>query len=257
MLPEFARSNPNYFVEIKKRTTPGSTGLAGGLGEQAAGWSSVMGTLPEELAMQVSSQFEAKAANFLANQFGGISDAITLMRSVTGASPYLQGLTQQMWVDSEPFELNLTLNFDAETDAYKDVMEPTTRLMSWVLPTATTGFMLQSPAPTVYDPELNRIVVHIGRSIMLPSVIIPTVSVTHSGLPDKNGNFIRATAEVTIRTILTPHAGDLLSFFGNGSGQGMRDTGIPAGSLTGQMLRDEFRRLGNDALSGITSMLGL
>lgn len=240
MPPRYVYDNPNYAVEIKKRSVAGSHDPAGGLGDAISGnWERITATLPEEIEMRVAAQYEAQLANFLSSALGWrgemISQGMQILKSVTGDTAYWQGLTQQLWLESDPFELNLTLNFDADTDAVKDVMKPTHLLQSWVLPTAIGDFAIESPAPTIYNADHNRIVVHIGRFMTLPSVVIPNVDVTYPVAPDANGNFIAATASLTLRTSLVPHRAEFMSFFSD-----LVDTKPPAGAANLQQRGTDF-----------------
>lgn len=230
MPPRYVYDNPNYAVEIKKRVKAGTHDLAGGLGETPSdSWQRIIATMPEEIETRVAAQYEAQLANFLSSAFGGLGEALSqgfqVLKSITGDTAYWQGMTQQLWLDSDPFEINLTLNFDADTDAVADVMKPTQLLQSWVLPTATGNFSIESPAPTIYNADHNRIVVHLGRFMTLSSVVIPNVDVTYPVAPDDKGNFIAATANVTLRTSLVPNREEFMSFFSSQS-----DAGSPQGA---------------------------
>jgi hypothetical protein len=210
MAPRNLRANPNYLVQIKKNI--------------GAGWDEVIASCPEEVSLQVASEYEARYANMLAEKLGAAGQLGT---DIFGAGAFHQALTSQLWVNSSPLELQLTIIFDAETDAATEVMEQTKKLMSWVMPSRTTDVTIESPGPTLSDPDKNRIILHIGRTLTFNSVVIPSVNVNYVGAADANGNYIAASADVTFRTFLTPHREEFLTYFNQG---GMGNEGTPEGA---------------------------
>ncbi len=223
MAPRSASKNPNYAIQIKKNSANPGTGDA-----KNTGWDEVIATMPEEIALSVQSEYEARYANFFAETMlgRGIKD----FQNITGAGLFFQALTQQIWINSDPVELQMQLNFDADEDAYRDVVLPVTKLQSWVMPelSSTDSMVLNSPAPTFKDGEASRCIVHVGRFFTLNSVVIPSVNATFKGAPDKNGQPISATVDITFRTLLTPHRNEFLQYFRNG---GPGNENLPNGQV--------------------------
>lgn len=198
------RGNPNYMIEIVKYNT---RNLSGPPRE------TITATLPEEIALSVQSEYEARYANFLNERMPLLGN----FQALAGAGVYFQALTSQLWISSDPLEISLTLLFDAVDDAGQEVTSQVSKLQSWVMPTMseTEDFILYSPGPTPLNPEDGRVVVSIGRFLTLNSAIIPSVNATYKVMPDENGQFISATADVTFRTFLTPHQKEFLAYFRN------------------------------------------
>lgn len=210
MAPRSALQNPNYMIELIKHT--GGRG-AGGTAALSA-FDSIIATLPEELSLNVQSEYEARYANLLTH-----TDVGSIIRDVgqfAGFSVFYQALTSMLWIGSDGLELSLQMLFDAETDPRKDVTDQIAKLQSWVLPTISesTNLLLFAPGPTPMDPQRNQVSVHIGRFLTLDSVIIPSAASNIKMAFDKNGQPISASVDVTIRTYVTPYQQQFLNFFG-------------------------------------------
>jgi len=210
MAPRRAIQNPNYKIEIAKFNNKSVAGKANN-----SAYDSILATIPEEIALNVQSEYEARYANFFAES--RIGQAVKEFQNLTGAGLFFQALTSQLWINSDPLELSLQLLFDAEEDAQKDVVDQVVKLQSWVMPTIdeSDSNILYAPGPTPYDPNSGRVVVSIGRFLTLDSVIIPSVSATYKAAMDKNGQPISATVDVTFRTYITPHQQEFMDYFRN------------------------------------------
>lgn len=197
------RGNPNYTIEIVKYNVRDGSGSPR---------ESITATLPEEIALNVQSEYEARYANFLNERL----PFATNFQALAGAGVFYQALTSQLWISSDPLEISLTLLFDAVDDAGREVTSQVSKLQSWVMPTISeSDGILYSPGPTPLNPEDGRVVVSIGRFMTLNSAIIPSVNATYKVMPDENGQFISATADVTFRTFLTPNQKEFLAYFRN------------------------------------------
>ena len=173
----------------------------------------VFAYMPEQFNLGVSGDWEPLLANMISN-IPGASSAMNFGR-LLGAVPYDKMLTGQVWRSSEPLSFNLNLQFDAETNAEKDVTEPVQKLISWALPIRDSegGFLLKPPGPTIFD-QTNRMSMRIGRFMYLDNVIFPNVDVTWYTAPDGKGQYIAADVALTVRTFFTPDRKDIMDYFG-------------------------------------------
>jgi len=208
--------NPNYLVMIKNHSP-----------QLSPNENTVIAYLPEQFELRLQSDWEPALANMIENVAGG---AQALGRSVAGQQLYDKLLTAQIWRNSDPLDLNLTLLFDAQVDAKRDVTDPIRRLVEWSMPRRDPNSpTIHAPGPTVYqyvsgNSSQNRMSVRIGRMLYLDSVIIPSVDITWYAAPDKPGQFIAADVNIALRTFFTPDSADILQYFQLGSAANLDDS---------------------------------
>jgi hypothetical protein len=174
----------------------------------------------------VQSEWEARMPSSLtqvAERFLG-GAAGTAVSSAAWAFNYnviQQGMSFQAWLSSTPVEFNLTILFDAENDAFEEVVRPMTQLSALVLPyrSAPDEALLQAPGPSPIYPNRARISVRLGRFVYLNSVILVAVNNTFDTRMNALGQPISGQCDVTIRTINTPARDDVQSFFTANSGE--------------------------------------
>lgn len=179
--------NPNYFVHI----TCDSLGLE------------ILADLPEEFTTAVGSEYESLLPSHLSNYFGRYAAAFEATSKVVGGTSSLsQALSQQIWVNSSPIELTLSLQFDAQSDPLKEVVYPMRALEMLVMPTKKGG-ILYSPGPNRGallggSTEIN---VTIGNHLLvIPNAIFISVSSTMDSRMTAEGYPISGKSDVQIRS---------------------------------------------------------
>lgn len=108
----------------------------------------------------------------------------------------------QVWHGAQPLTMNLNLEFYALSDPVKEVEEAVKTLRKFASP------QLNAVSPVSYDTgagiELGRIpsavTVSLGRNIIFPDMLIDSVSESLDGLKDKNGNRVKASVSLVLRS---------------------------------------------------------
>lgn len=180
----------------------------------------VVANTPEQIFLATGSVWEPRMSgsvrNFFTNNTSGVANlGIQGVTNALNLDLVFQSLTFQAWQSSGPIEFSLTLQFDAFTDAYTDVVEPMSKLQAMSLPFATEANqdILLPPGPSPLFPNRSRVSMRIGRFIYIHSVIVKTVNNTFDTRYDKYGQPTSGQSELTISTINTPSRQDLTSFF--------------------------------------------
>lgn len=177
--------NQNYWVRIG----------CGAMGVE------IIAEMPEEITSAVGSEWEA----LLPASLGSVplvGDALNFAaQSIGGSGVVLQGATQQIWVNSSPMELPLTLQFDIENDAREDVYAPMRLLEMMAMPNEAGGFL--------YSPGTNlgalaggdsSISLAVGQYLKIPRIIITSVQSQFSSRLDARGYPISGRSDITFRT---------------------------------------------------------
>ena len=110
---------------------------------------SIEGYLPSDINIRVSSHWAQTAPDFLKTTQGfiggtslgklgigelNLGSTLGVIESLTGWNYALDLFTGQVWQGTEPLSFSLSVMFEANTDAYKDVFLPMTQLKSLCLP---------------------------------------------------------------------------------------------------------------------------
>ena len=177
----------------------------------------VICSIPELVALSVRSQWEARLPATINEAVQGLGLSATTSAIVRNymlafnANVMKQSFTHQMWITTAPIEQNFTLLFDAETDAYNDVMQPIKDLMGAALPYRKTANsdLLYAPGPTPVQPNKSKLSLRIGRMMYWDSVILYAGSPTFETRLESNGKPIAAQIEVTIQSLTVPARDDL------------------------------------------------
>ena len=158
----------------------------------------IIADMPEETTTAVGSEWEG----FLPASIGSVSNAAeTIVKTITGSGAVYQYNTQQIWVNSSPMEIPITLQFDTTRDAAQDVYIPMRLLELMALPREAGGFL--------YSPGTNSgliaggdssISLHIGKHLNIPRVIVVSVNSSFDSRLDKNGYPISGRSDITFRT---------------------------------------------------------
>ncbi len=116
---------------------------------------SVQGWLPEEITFDVAAQYEAPYAQGFNGAFpvlGGIMRAL-------GVSLVTQGMTAQIWQGSTDINFQVPIVFQAETNAYDDIIKPIKNLLKLTMPRDPEGGgLLESPGPRINVERLKGLV---------------------------------------------------------------------------------------------------
>lgn len=168
---------------------------------------SVIARLPEEIQMQLASEWDTP---FL--QSGGTGILEVAAQTLGGVSTKTQFASAQVWSGSSPIELTLPLEFYAQENATRDVVQPIVALAEMALPRTSNrgeGGLFTPPGPRVFakfgklQGDTN-ITVQIGSFLTFKRVIITTVNPTFVTRDmTQDGAPLRATCEVTFRSMFT------------------------------------------------------
>ena len=105
----------------------------------------VFAPIPETFMFDMSASYEAPFSS-------GITGKIANIGKFVGIKGVNQAMTVQLWQGSSDTELGLELEFQAEQDAYAEVMQPINELYKLVTPsTDTLGGFMKAPGPQIGD----------------------------------------------------------------------------------------------------------
>lgn len=106
----------------------------------------IHGFLPEQITFDVSAQYEAPYAQ-------GINGAIPLFGSLArslGVNLVTQAMTAQVWQGSTEINFQIPIVFQAENDAYLEVIKPIKELLKLTMPLdPNNGGLLEAPGPHI------------------------------------------------------------------------------------------------------------
>lgn len=175
--------------------------------------------MPEQISTSASSEWESRLPynlfqNLLSElPLGGL---ISQGAYAAGLNNIYQDLSYQMWTDSSPIEINMSLLLDAEDNAYKDVWVPLMILSGAVLPIGgdanNTGSgggllgmldrnLLRPPGPLNGDPNSEGAVhLHIGKQMYFLDCIMTTGTPQWDSRLASDGYPIAGQLDVTFRT---------------------------------------------------------
>ena len=154
----------------------------------------IVADMPEEVTTAVGSEWESR----LPSALPGVADIAA--KTFLGSSPQIAAATQQVWVNSSPVEIPISLAFDAVTDAFEEVVKPARILESLAMPRYANGFLF-APGPSIagsgedYGCELR-----IGRQFNQRGMILTSAQVSMSSRLEERGYPIAARVDCTFRT---------------------------------------------------------
>ena len=187
---------------------------------QSSVYGTVRANLPKSFVLQVASEWDS----LLSSGPPGIVDAGT--QAVTGRSLVTQEMSAQRWSGNTPIELELYLEFEAETDAAAEVVNPVRTLTKMALPSKDARPILQGlrsipgivgshflrpPGPKMFNLSGtgDNIYIKIGRYIVFKKVIITNVESEFSGRMSPDGQPMGASVNLNFRTFFSPTAQDI------------------------------------------------
>lgn len=190
----------------------------------------VQGWVPETFQIAVTSQFSQPFGQGISNSTAGQATKAWMGRALTS-----QSMTAQVWEGSQPIEITLEIEFVAETDPKKEVLEPIKKLLKMTMPSKDGSNLLRPPGPkysdivdwkAFLDPSRptgksgveGSISIAIGKFVYFDNVVIESVNSTFHSMMHSSGIPLRATVAVTFKTFFVPVSEDLDAMFPAGGG---------------------------------------
>lgn len=217
-------SNPNYLVMLFDHS-----GVTSGGGDGRSR-NVVIGNCPEQVSIKIVSEWESILSTIMGvanatlsgSLFGKVAGGfLGLTASVYGAAPIPQSATTQIWRGTGPLDFEIPFHFDAYSDAYSEVVDPIKTLVKLISPyrdsfgssNSTTpnpdGIVLHSPGPTLREVWTSggvppsQITFVLGNSMILPSVVLTSLTVQWDARYSTEGYPMSAVANVGLRTHIT------------------------------------------------------
>lgn len=185
--------------------------------------------LEEDITLSLQSDFAPlieSGGNPLITALGQIS------RDIAGAgfSAQFKQMGFQIWKNTSPVALSLTIGLYMKQNAYRDVIAPAKELMTLPLPgLGPDGSSLSPPGPSILDALSEQvstgknISVRIGNILHLKKVIVKKVEPTMSSEVDEYGHPIWIKLAIDINTIFTATAELIQSSVGTNAPSGLME----------------------------------
>lgn len=166
-------------------------------------------TLEEEISISVNSSYDFVAGGSGGSAGTAMNAAIAQLNDSAGLeipSSYKQ-FGMKFWQNTQPLQLNLSVQLRARYDALQEVIEPAKTLMKLPVPAETDSGGLLAPGPAIGDvlgatEEGMFITCRVG-AIRLNQVIIESAEPTFSNETDDRGYPITARIQLNISTMYT------------------------------------------------------
>jgi len=182
---------------------------------------SVIARAPEELALQLSSEWDSALGGGGSNSGLGI-----LAAEGAGLSTRNEFSSAQVWSGNSPIEITIPLEFYAEESSQEEVVNPIIKLVKMALPRkgGTTNIpgvgevgLFVPPGPRIFNTggsANDQITIQLGKFVTFRKVIMieanpvfVTKEMHSSGFP------LRATCEIRFRTIFSLTGDDFQGMF--------------------------------------------
>lgn len=201
------RNNPNYMVNIVNNKS-----------DADPIYRRVTAYLPEQFHLRLQNSWEPFMGLIDNTTIGSLANTANDFLKITGHSINPKFLTALIWKHTSPLEFNMTLMFDAKSDAFTDVTQNIAALITMSTPvrnpnTLAGQLFLDAPGPTLATPD-NRISMSIGRLFYIDSVVINSMDITFYTAAQYSGDFIAADVELSLSGWYTPDRDDIFSYFG-------------------------------------------
>ena len=147
--PSNISANPNYAVVIHQSLVGGNV-------------VDILGSLPENLRMGLSSEWEAPLAGGL---LGMLPGSVSGLLRMYGVKPATQAMTLEIWQGSKFDDLSVDLVFTTYSDPIKDIREPLIALLKMVTPSVDSNGAIVSPGPSLDPKAAGELVVGAMSSI--------------------------------------------------------------------------------------------
>lgn len=191
--------------------------------------------LPEDISFGVASSWESFSEGNLVDFVNKGKDSIPVVGGVgaftyetyaraTNSNAYISSFSHQTWKGTSPLEFVIKITLSAYESAKKDVMDKLEMLTRLSLPQGNRDAVSEGipgkiegaavGAVRIFDANASLITspprdiaIHLGPNISIPAVVIPSVNVSFETRCDAKGDFIFATADITIKSSYTPNSG--------------------------------------------------
>lgn len=185
-----------FTVIIKSSNTAGNKGYT------------VTARLPQEIQLQLSSVWDSPFVQSTGNAL------VESLSNAVGVSSKLQYASAQIWSGSSPIEITLNLEFYAESDPAREVLQPIIQLSRMALPRLAgtkKGGLFSPPGPRIFtldidgqDTSGDKITIKIGKFMNFTNVIITDVSPVFSTKDmGRAGIPLKASCSITFRSMYT------------------------------------------------------
>lgn len=180
--------------------------------------------MPASFGFGVNAQY----ADMFANQSvgggqigGGGSRLGQATTAITGGAVMFQPLTKKIWQGSSQISFGLSLLFDAESNAKEDVHEIAVLLQALCLPIGVGGtntpespgsaVVLLPPNPPIWNSNINRTSVRIGKMFYFHDVVLESVNYTLESRFAADDYPIAGQVDITVTTSYVFSRQDLLA----------------------------------------------
>lgn len=160
----------------------------------------VIADMPEELQSAVGSEWEGLLPASLADAGAIGASANKISQILTGSGYVYQDNTKQTWVNSSPLEFSISLQFDADEDAFREVYAPIRILEMAALPSKNSGGFLFAPGANGLFGTGSVTRLEVGTLFTLDSCILIAAQGSMSARLDEKGYPISGRCDLTIRT---------------------------------------------------------
>jgi hypothetical protein len=154
----------------------------------------------------------------------------TLRIQAQNKNAYVASFARQFWQSTNPIDFQLKFDLVAFEDAAEEVMGKIEALGKLALPKKgnvsdikVEGFNVGSTVSSVSSsllgnqgngeailPPTRETSLYIGQRIYFPNIIIVNITPTFEVKPDRSGNYIMASVDVSIRTSFIPTSSDFV-----------------------------------------------
>lgn len=165
----------------------------------------IVADMPEEFSTAVAGEYESLLPSNLGSNFGAFGNSIESASKIfAGSGGVEQGLSQQIWVNSSPLEISLSLHFDYQSDVLNDVVYPMRTLEMLAMPSSAGGLLYAPNGVRGIVGMLigsgSKINVSIGRQFTMQDAIFVNVQSTMDNRLSSSGWPIAGKSEITIRS---------------------------------------------------------
>lgn len=168
--------------------------------------------LESDISLGISNDFQPLLS-------GGVSSALSTVSSLSGGA-VSAGFRQQgfqVWRNTNPIELKLSVSLHMETSGLLDVIRPAENLIAFAVPDLEDGWKLTPPGASIrailgekanevldyFDIDKGKgwVSVSIGNYINLPQCIIRNVIPTYSLQEDSEGYSVSCKLDIDLSTL--------------------------------------------------------
>ena len=172
----------------------------------------VVGVIGQGTSRTLTASWDAPLEQSNAGNQSGLEKISSFLQAGTSATSITTFSTTQIWGGNKPLTFNVVLNLFAWDDAYGQVMQPLQWLEEFASPDVK-GYSAFEPnfISNIIGSSTNdgnktgripkRIILNLGRRMIVPECIIESVSAPIDGEKDSYGNLIRSQVTLGIQTL--------------------------------------------------------